>query len=149
MQKPFLGFIDILGESSGSMVTFKVLWLCWQRGWGVERRKQWEELGFWIKGACVRNLHFPSRTSLGVVLFIHSVMSNSTTPWTAAHQASLSFTIPWSLLKLSSVESMMPSNHLILCCPLLLLPSLSLSLSIYIYIFIYYYYFLIKGFLTK
>ena len=37
------------------------------------------------------------------------------TPWTAAHQASLSFTISWSLLRLMSIESMMPSNHLILC----------------------------------
>ena len=43
--------------------------------------------------------------------------------WTAAHQASLSFTISWSLLKLMSVGLMMPSNHLILCCALLLLPS--------------------------
>ena len=39
------------------------------------------------------------------------------TPWMAAHQASLSFTISWSLLKLMSIESMMPSNHLILCHP--------------------------------
>ena len=37
------------------------------------------------------------------------------TPWTAAHQASLSFTISWSLLKLTSIESVSPSNHLILC----------------------------------
>ena len=42
------------------------------------------------------------------------------TPWTSAHQASLSFTISWSLLKLMSVESVMLSNHLILCHPLLL-----------------------------
>ena len=46
------------------------------------------------------------------------------TPWTVAHQASLSITISWSLLKLMSIESVMPSNHLILCHPLLLLPSL-------------------------
>ena len=46
------------------------------------------------------------------------------TSWTAAHQASLSFTISWSLLKLMSIESVMSSNHLILCCPLLLLPSI-------------------------
>ena len=46
------------------------------------------------------------------------------TPWTAALQASLSFTISWSLLKLMSIESPMPSNHLILCRPLLLLPSI-------------------------
>ena len=51
------------------------------------------------------------------------------TPWTAARQASLSFTIPWSLLRLMSVESVMPSNHLILCHPLLLLPSTFPSIS--------------------
>ena len=45
------------------------------------------------------------------------------TPWTAAHLASLSFAISQSLLKLMSIELVMPSNHLILCCPLLLLPS--------------------------
>ena len=45
------------------------------------------------------------------------------TPWTAAHQASLSFAVSQSLLKLMSIESMIPSNHLILCCPLLLLPA--------------------------
>ena len=44
------------------------------------------------------------------------------TPWTAAHQASLSFSVFWSLLKLVSIESVMPSNHLVLCHPLLLLP---------------------------
>ena len=46
------------------------------------------------------------------------------TPWTAAHQASLSITISQSLLKLMPIESVMPTNHLILCCPLLLLPSI-------------------------
>ena len=46
------------------------------------------------------------------------------TPWTAACQASLSITNSWSLPKLMSVESVMPSNHLILCPPLLLLPSI-------------------------
>ena len=46
------------------------------------------------------------------------------TPWTAALQASLSITNSWSLLKLMSIESVMPSKHLILCCPLLLLPSI-------------------------
>ena len=46
------------------------------------------------------------------------------TPWTAAHQASLSITNSWSLLKLMSIESVMPSNHLILCRPLLLLPAI-------------------------
>ena len=46
------------------------------------------------------------------------------TPWTAAHQASLFFTISWSLLKLILIESVMPSNHLILCHPLPLPPSI-------------------------
>ena len=51
-------------------------------------------------------------------------MSDSATPWTAAHQVSLSITNSQSLLKLMSIESVMPSNQLILCCPLLLPPSI-------------------------
>ena len=53
------------------------------------------------------------------------------TPWTAAHQVSLSFTISWSLLKLTSIESMMPSNHLVLCHPLLLLLSIFPSIRVF------------------
>ena len=53
------------------------------------------------------------------------------TPWTAAHQASLSITNSRSLLKLMSIESVMPSNHLILCCPLLLLPSIFASIRVF------------------
>ena len=53
------------------------------------------------------------------------------TPWTTAHQASLSFTNSWSLLTLISIESVMPSNHLILCHPLLLLPSISPSIRVF------------------
>ena len=49
------------------------------------------------------------------------------TAWTAAHQAPLSFTVPQSLLKFMSTEAVMLSNHLILCCPLLLLPSIFLA----------------------
>ena len=59
-----------------------------------------------------------------LVQFSRSVMSNSETPWTAAHQASLSVTSSQSLLKFMSIKSEMPSNHLILCCPLLFLPSI-------------------------
>ena len=54
------------------------------------------------------------------------------TPWTAACQASLSFTIPQSVLRLVSIESVMLSNHLILCRPLLLLPSIFPSIRVYI-----------------
>ena len=53
------------------------------------------------------------------------------TPWTAARQASLSFTNSRSLLKLMSIESVMPSNHLILCRPLLLLPSIFPSIRVF------------------
>ena len=53
------------------------------------------------------------------------------TPWTAAHQASLLFTIFRSLLKLMSIESVMLSNHLILCHPLLLLPSIFPSFRVF------------------
>ena len=53
------------------------------------------------------------------------------TPWTAARQASLAITNSWSLLKPMSIESVMPSNHLILCCPLLLLPSIFLSITVF------------------
>ena len=53
------------------------------------------------------------------------------TPWTAVHQSSLSITNSWSLLKLTSIELVMPSNHLILCCPLLLLPSVFPSIRVF------------------
>ena len=53
------------------------------------------------------------------------------TPWTAAHQASVSITNSWSLLKLMSIESVMSSNHLILCCPLLLLPSIFPNIRVF------------------
>ena len=55
----------------------------------------------------------------------------SVIPWTAARQAFLSFTISWSLLKFISIESMMPSNHLIPCSPLLLLPSIFPSIRVF------------------
>ena len=52
-------------------------------------------------------------------------------PWTAARQASLSITNAWSMLKLMSTESVMPSNHLILCHPFLLLPSIFPSIRVF------------------
>ena len=79
------------------------------------------------------------RTELGSS--IHSGQFNSVqplsrvrlfvTPWTAARQAFLSITNFWSLLKLMSIESVMPSNHLILCHPLLLLPSVFPSIKVF------------------
>ena len=58
-----------------------------------------------------------------VILFV--------TPWTAACQAALSITNSWSLLKLMSIASVMPSNHFILCCPLLLPPSIFPSIRVF------------------
>ena len=69
---------------------------------------------------------------LSLSLFGHlSHVQLFATPWTAAHQASLSISNSWSLLKLMSIESVMPSNHLILCHPLLLLPSIFLSIRVF------------------
>ena len=67
----------------------------------------------------------------GVVLQSLSHVWLFATPWTAASQPSLFFTISWTLLKLMSIESVMPSNHLILCYPLLPLPSIFLSIRVF------------------
>ena len=65
------------------------------------------------------------------MFFSCSVMSHSVTPWTAACQAFLSFAISWSLLKFMSIELVIPSKHLILSHPLLLLPSLFHSMRVF------------------
>ena len=66
-----------------------------------------------------------------LLLFSRSVVSDSATLWTAARQASLSITNSRSFLKLISTESVMPSNHLILCIPLFFLPSIFLSIRVF------------------
>ena len=73
------------------------------------------------------------RTILGrdVVVHLLSHVQLFAAPSIAAYQASLFFTISWNLLKLVSIESMMPSNHLILCYPLLLLPSIFPSIQVF------------------
>ena len=83
---------------------------------------------------CWASLH-PAISSLSVQF--SSVHSFSrvwlfATPWTAARQASLSITNSWSLLKLMSIELVMPSKHLILCCPLFLLPSILPSIGVFL-----------------
>ena len=70
-------------------------------------------------------------TPSGIVVQSLNCVQLLATPWTAAYQVSLSFTISWSLLKLMSFELMMPSNHLILCHPLLLLPSIFPSIRVF------------------
>ena len=68
---------------------------------------------------------------LSSVQFSQSVMSDSVMPWIAAHQASLSITNSQSLLKLMSIQSAMPSSHLILCGPLLPLPPICPSIRVF------------------
>ena len=60
-------------------------------------------------------------------------MSNQllVTPWTVVRQSALSCTVSWSLLRFTSIESVMLSNHLILCCPFLLLPSIFASINVF------------------
>ena len=77
---------------------------------------------FWgSHSACCRNVAVQSL----------SCVQLCATPWTAARQTSLSITNSWSLLKFMSIESVMPSNHLILCCPLLLLPSIFPNIKVF------------------
>ena len=77
-------------------------------------------------------LHTSIPTQFSSVQFSHSIMSDSfETPWIVARQASLSITNSWSLLKLMSIKSVMPSNHLILCRPLLLLPPIPSSIKVF------------------
>ena len=91
-------------------------------GWEDFLRRKWQPTPVFLPGK------FDGQSSLVVVQSINCVCVN---PWTAAYQASLFFTISWSLLKLMSLKLMMPSNHLILCCPLLLLPSVLPSIRIF------------------
>ena len=73
----------------------------------------------------------PFCLSQSVSQFSCSVMSVFVTPWTAVHQTSLSINNSWILLKLMSIELVMPSNHLIICCPILLLPSILPSIKVF------------------
>ena len=99
-----------------------------------------------LKCGCVKCIHRPSphehylfirsypnspTTSWDVVVQSLSRVQLFATPWTAARQASLSVTVSWSLLKLMSIESVMPFKHLILCHPLLLLPSIFPSIRVF------------------
>ena len=82
---------------------------------------------------CKREHHGPNHFFAVVVVQSLSHVRLFATPWTAAHQASLSITNSQSLLKLMSVESVMPSNHLILCPPLLLLSSVFPTIRVFSY----------------
>ena len=94
----------------------------------VPWRRQWP---WWmVKAATIEHLLCVSQSRDQSVLLLKGV-GFFATPWTAAHQASLSITNSQSLLTLMSIESVMPSNHLILCCPLLPLPSIFPSIRVF------------------
>ena len=87
---------------------------------------------------CVLNVHWDTAAQLQRILKLKVLSFSSLScarisaiPWTAAHQASLSFTVSWSLLKFTSIASVMPSKHLILCHPLLLLPLIFPSIRVF------------------
>ena len=104
-----------------SFVFFKCKSLCLFLNWGITY--------------IILNMYHKVTTQIDFTyIFVVQLLNHAwlfTTPWTAACQASLSFTISWSLLKLMSIKSVMPSNHLILCHPLLLLLSIFSSISIF------------------
>ena len=91
----------------------------------IQRTKGQEQPGPWKHGV--------EGPALSVIVVVQSLsrVRLFVTPWTAACQDSLSFTISWSLLKLVSIKLVMPSNHLILCHPLLLLPSIFPNIRVF------------------
>ena len=106
--------------------------------WKVEHRLGWEgtavktvRLTAGIFSALLRYKRQNYNVFMVVVVQSPSHVPLFVTTWTTACQASLSFTISWSLTKFMSIESVMPSNRLILWCPLLLLPSIFPSIRIF------------------
>ena len=82
----------------------------------------------------LKDFHHTGNTTWNLLLvlqFSHSLVSDSFRPHVAAHQASLSITNSRGLLKLMFIELVMPSSHLILCCPLLLLPPIPPSFRVF------------------
>ena len=123
------GFLDLgfLSEPPEKLLKILVSRPCCQSPWGHDPGKCTRTICsssaafvVKIKGEIYSMKSIPHWTLL---LFSRSVLSDSASRWTAAHQASLFFTISQSLFKFMSIELMMPSNYLILCHPFLLLPS--------------------------
>ena len=119
-----------------SAFSFPIQWLQVPQ-WGLVHR---EEQSKFFKDTMPFPIHFQSTWSKVCILDPQSVgavvqplrhVQLFATPWTSAYQATLSFTISRSFLKLLSIESIMPSYHLILCNPLLLLPSIFPSIRVF------------------
>ena len=115
-------------ESFHHWKLFKKMWHIYIYNWILfSHKKEWNNA---ICSNIDKPLDYHIKWSETVSQFSCSVMSNSATLWTAASQASLSITNSQTLLKFMSIESMMPSNHLILCHPLLL-PSIFPSIKVF------------------
>ena len=100
---------------------------CCSRKWSISKKRE-KTGGFINEGEGGDRSYLRIQFSLVQSLSCAPLFA---TPWTAAHQASLSITNLWSSLKLMSIESVMPSIHLILCCPLLLPPSIFPSIRVF------------------
>ena len=115
---------------------------------GFSRQEDWSGLPFASPGdlpnpgieprscalhmvSCIEGRFFTERAVSSVKFNLVSHVRFFATPWTAAHRASLSITNSWSLPKLMSIESVMPSNHLILCCCFLLPFSIFPSIRVF------------------
>ena len=136
---------EAIGPSRGPKHTrWQLLEVQWKSAAVLKWSKAWGELFTWSECLSlfsqVSTLWLPrtsdSNNHILLILYIAAVQLLShvqlfATPWTTARQASLSFTISQSLLKLTSIESVMPSNHLMLCCPLLLLPSIFPNIRVF------------------
>ena len=85
-----------------------------------------------ISSLVILHIHALNNTLYQLVQFSRSVMSDSVTPWTVAHQASLSITNSRISLRFMSIESVMPSSHLILCRPLLLVSPIPPSIRVFL-----------------
>ena len=116
----FLGDVDTTGPGPN----FKTIELKGRRRRHILRWTRW-----WAGPLLPGELGKTSRDAVVVQLLSHVQLFVSL--WTTTRQASLSFSISWSLLKFMSIESMMLSNSLILCCPLLLLPSILPSIRVF------------------
>ena len=127
-----------------STLSLEILGLRLCKAGGAERNCFWLwcSWGFlWLpalwaapgRGSALRWQHLKPVYSGSSLILVQSLshVQLFATAWTAAGQASLSFTVSQSLLKFMSIETVMPSNHLILCCPLLLLPSIFPSIRVF------------------
>ena len=131
--------LSCIGEGNGNPLQCPCLenprdgGACWAAVYGVTQSRTRLK---WLSSSSSRNNDWVALWLSKLLIYTFNSVQFScawlfATPWTAACQASLSITNSQSLLKLMSIESVMPSNHLILCCPLFLLPSIFPSIRIF------------------